>query len=273
MIQNKNHDIALWGPPRSGKTSFLKACIKEFKWFNASDPDYFYELTDQKGNYISDIPNEHYYERIVVSRLWRLCRISKAESKKIITWNLDIHEIPGETPLVINTGVNQQYCEWGSSAIINSMCTIALLDPTKLLGNDLFSNNDPNKTMEADRIDQEKYADYIMQLGSLIETAQSSDGNKRYIAICITKLDTIGLRHDPWKLIRMFFGNNMYQVLKRHKNKIRLEVFATSSIGFEFDEMINLWQPFNVVAPLFWLFNEITLTSSGEKEIYPQPRL
>ena len=68
----------------------------------------------------------------------------------------------------------------------------------------------------------------------------------------------------------MFFGRELYQMLRRYSSlpNFRIETFSTSAFGFlqsvpnynaETGELkdVTRWKPYNVEAPFFWVFSHI----------------
>ena len=98
---------------------------------------------------------------------------------------------------------------------------------------------------------------------------------KRLLALCITKCDRLGFPiNDGRSVADACFGSRVGDLLRHHEkqNLVKGEVFNTSAIGYcESSGFLipnadrhhrsirhpELWSPFNVAAPFFWIFEEV----------------
>lgn len=143
-------------------------------------------------------------------------------------------------------------------------------------GEQVVNNVDFSGRDELDGKAQISRQDYAKKVQLLFETLAKK--NKQYrIAICIAKIDQIGARYrDPWDLIRIYFGKDMHTFLKQYASmpQFKIETFSVSAFGFlksstkvEANYVVgdkggqlknrDGWEPYNVEAPLFWLFEEV----------------
>ena len=93
-----------------------------------------------------------------------------------------------------------------------------------------------------------------------------------YIAVCVTKTDSLGVYREPEPLIEAYFGAEMFRLLESYKNAqqyITMEYFSVSAMGYldmnrqvpNFNPLtdnlqdLNRWEPYRVESPFFWLFN------------------
>jgi len=177
--------------------------------------------------------------------------------------------------------------------IAESDYVLLLLDPTRIYGADLptsggdvvdidkdrnddsgeidldldelLDDNDESLEFEAP-YDQNRYSEEVSKVLNLLVSNQREN---RAVAICVTKSDLLGVIRDPWIIIKMYFGNLMYNQLISYNSRLKMEAFCVSSAGFldnegeigpNFDfqtgEIIDKerWQPENVESPFFWLF-------------------
>lgn len=141
-------------------------------------------------------------------------------------------------------------------AVQKATCLLILLDPTII--------NAGITTM----------AEYQSWVADLLENLEKpSNGDKRYIAACITKIDMLKTkRPDPTEDLNMYFGPGMDEVFRTHtKSKdVEYKLFSISSYGFlkdgktpnysnETEHLMdsNYWNPINVEQPFFWLFEKV----------------
>lgn len=112
---------------------------------------------------------------------------------------------------------------------------------------------------------------YTQDVAKLLQEMMTHSIPNRHIAVCVTKIDQLKITGwEPWQLIRMLFGDNMYQQLTEFKrqNHAVVEAFAVSAFGYlpgqgrkpNADASGNLkkpdnWEPYRVEAPFFWLFD------------------
>jgi hypothetical protein len=137
--------------------------------------------------------------------------------------------------------------------IENASCVIAVLDPHAHRGHNYS---------------QEQYKNDIKALLDRLRKRHT------YIAVCVTKIDSLGVYRDPESLIEAYFGAEMFRLLESYRNArqhITMEYFSVSAMGYldpnrqvpNFDPMkgelqdANRWEPYRVESPFFWLFNEM----------------
>jgi hypothetical protein len=99
--------------------------------------------------------------------------------------------------------------------------------------------------------------------------AEQNNNSKRYLAICMTKMDTTRFRDsDNWRLLERVFGSDIYKLITNYRTTFNIEVFATSAAGYFVNERgehvpnfsngrlvdIDEWSPINCAAPFFWMF-------------------
>jgi hypothetical protein len=98
------------------------------------------------------------------------------------------------------------------------------------------------------------------------------NGQRRNIAVCMTKVDQLGYLDTPWDMLQLRHGPILVDLLRQRKQFHNIEVFATSSAGYiqkdgswvpNFDNggllKPDLWKPVNTAQPFYWIFEQIEL--------------
>ncbi len=283
--QAGEYSIALWGPAGSGKTAFIYAFARKLAIDYRDDPDFLYQLTDaMTGDLISIyLPEVHPTESMedfsfVFQRIPK--KITPSHETSSFEHIIHIRDNKGADTI----SIADDYYEMSRFNITSSSSLIIMLDPTfdysstnksqskKDFLEDEFLEDDflyePNP-YEIHSMSGDEYYYRINQLFSVLR----NEGKDRHfsIAVCITKIDSLNIRNrDPWELIRIFFGGPLYDMLQKYQSlpNFTIQTFSISSFGFlgrkpNFDPVTNdlknqeRWLPYNVEAPLFWLFDQI----------------
>lgn len=268
-------NIALWGPTSAGKSWMIRALCKELAWYNQHDPEFNYRVIDHNNQPISINPPTRADILPTDSAVDRIIHFHREGKKKtprhIIsaqTHRINIHD---------NRGLNlvEALRSPGQDRIVDttledSPYVIAVLDPTTFLGkttHSASSSSTPSASLPGALVTVPEYLDSVHALCHFLSSTSAGDKNK-YLAICINKADSFALKSPPWQLIRMLFGREMFDLLEGFRGRLKINAFATSSVGYYWDRGIqkananalgeivrpDQWKPCNVVAPFFWIF-------------------
>jgi len=255
-------EFAFWGPPNSGKDwmihSFARALTQYNDRRNARfDPHFEHRLMDDHERPLTteapDIINPtqpgmaaddlYYYERRGRSSpLTPAHRVSSHRHTVRVT-----NAAGGSTIDRIEDSVRD--------TLERAQCILLLLDPT---------------SFQPGAYTRGQYQDWVKQFMDTLEPLE--DGKVRYIAACLTKVDTLTTIREPAEQIRITFGAGMEQLLAGYDDRwsSELRMFAVSSFGFLSNKREanmgsdprqlkdpNHWAPHNVEQPFFWLFEKL----------------
>lgn len=299
-MENVEITIAFWGPTGAGKTWLMKAFQKELDYYNEEDPEFEYTLTAVNPPLVvaslDNIPN-------IGPRTaeWTFERRPKKKSRKhnissIFRYHIELQDDKGANTLEMLQ--NPQVYLQTYARISLADCVIAALDPTLLPAAEaspvmlytfesVYAQQSMNRPgFEAIIIDRVGYAQLISTLCGLIVKNQSVD-RKKHLALCVTKIDWSRLRgREPKQVLELLFGRDMLYAYAVHENSLSIESFVTSAGGYFRGESNvdpstgdlkypNNWDPYNVAASFFWLFESLEKekVDSGDYIGYPPPRL
>lgn len=278
LLDEQLNKIAMWGPTGTGKTWFINAFGRKLKDYQ-DDPDFFYELLEG-DNILHEVLQNSQQEKTEIpvsvkpsetknikatediqDHVW----IFRRRSKKTTTAH-SVSSFSHAIHVADNKGQNTIELK-NNRAVINLVNSanfiVMMLDPTKL------------STVSGDLGSQISPSDYANVVDNLFQAFIVNPHSKRHIAICVTKIDQLHVKQrDPWELILMYFEKEMYEVLQKYNRNenFSLETFAVSAMGFLRDgtnmipnyevsngQLLNPgeWKPYNVDAPLFWLFENL----------------
>ena len=263
-----NPKILLWGPSGSGKTCLLNAFAREIHFLSKKNEFSAYSLLDKRS-------------RIPVSYLWNkefgapttraedldfvfINNIKKPKLKDI-EHTIRVYEDRGDA---LVQALNQSRGSTiAGSSLREATHIIALIDLT-LITDSVWEKHIPKSKQAISKIEYLNYIQKLIQIAS----------EKSYplnIAICLNKMDLSSLRwEDPRTLIEIYLGINFLDTIMYHaRGNINISFFVTSAMGYFYDKEgiehpnydanksgplhENEWQPWNVSAPFFWMFNEI----------------
>jgi MinD-like ATPase involved in chromosome partitioning or flagellar assembly len=293
--------IALWGPSGSGKDWLIRGFAKELQYFNQRDMDFRYELfVDDFGKQFPVLVEPPYPMSTPGAEdyLFRFSRVPVLNDQAHIisahSHIINIHNDKGGNLLgfLLDNEAFQQTFQ----TLLDARFIIVLLDPTSVKFHETLSqkqfpiqdNIDSFVTNDNLFVDESPFlainqqftkSEYFRLLSLLFETiSRKRDKEKRYIAICLTKMDKFNLRGDPWNLLNRIFGQEITQLIKKYQYSLNIEVFSTSAAGY-----VNLqnshisneengrikypdrWNPINTASPFFWLFEQ------KERELLQKP--
>ena len=287
MADGNEYSIALWGPTSSGKTWFVHAFAKKLAVDYMDDVNFSYEIRDAiTGNPVPASPPEIDGTRTMYDVPWIFRRLPKidTEAHRISQFEhlVNVRDDKGASTV----GLMDIDNEMSKINIINSDYILLMLDPIQTQAAAQYSkiSTSPQDEIETlqdsvtsplsdNSIGDDKplsSSEYVDKVVELFNTLVNEGQNRHYhVAVCITKVDQLGVRQrDPWEIIQIFFGRQMYAALKQYQNlaQFTLETFSTSAFGFlgnqaNYDvgglKNKEHWMPYNVEAPLFWLFEKV----------------
>jgi hypothetical protein len=272
-ISNPNTDIALWGVTGSGKTWLIHALARELAWYTDKDPDFSYSLKDSEDQYIRSL-HAPTAEKIAATlegedHLWIFERKAK-ENKTSRSHQVSshahqilIHDNPGKD---LKDALDEYAPDNDSmvSRILKlSRNIIILLDHTTL--------PDPKNEKSASSSENIfSKTDYERLIGTLVDIVTSNNTNVR-LAVCVSKADTIKIHLPTDEYIRVMFGDGVMRAFS--SSLVTKQFFRISSVGVlrsaDGRKKSNIddnstglkdetrWNPVNVAAPFFWLFESI----------------
>lgn len=255
---NEIGKIALWGPSGSGKSWLLHAFSKTLLKYSMHDKDFLYELTDENRRPFDSLlsPEKLQATEIIQDHVFRFRRIGKRD-----TFAHQISSNEHTINIVDNKGTD--LISLDDTATTESV----LASPNIILMLDV-SQSRLTRSVNPPSI-AEEYAGLVDRLLQLLTKTQ---GQQRYIAVCLSKSDLFSVRkRETTSLIKMLFGNDMFDVFTRYDTgkNLKFEYFTTSSVGFLPNGQSNYnmengylvdetrWEPFNVEFPFFWFFENI----------------
>ena len=271
--------IALWGPVGSGKDWLINGFARELAFFNKANPDFLFELNDEDGTPIN--PKAPSKKIILptaeaVDYFLRFTRRPTAEepdhahSISAYSHDINIHNDKGGHLMSVLT--HPEGHEYTYRTLMDSRYIIVVLDPTLISSAPRTNSEQISKPDLASIIVKESFTqnEYRLAIQTLLTTFSKEANQKRYLAICLTKMDKKSVRGSSWDLLRRLFGVEMYELLLNYKRKFEIEVFSTSAAGFiknpgsigprvsnEDGGIItdeNNWNPVNTATPFFWIF-------------------
>ncbi len=280
-IEENETGIAIWGPVGSGKDWLINGFAKELEYYNNTDVDFMFELTDEDGNPIipkplsrDDIKPTAESEDYVLRFTRRPKAKTDEHSHSVSTYQhkINIHNDPGGRLLeALSKQEGSTY-----QTLVESRYIIVVLDPGFLpfeteLDEGQVKKNSNEYLSIVKKGSSLTPKEYKLAIQTLLTTlSEKTATQKRYLAICLTKMDKKGIRGNSWDLLRRLFGSDMHEILKKYKTNFEIEVFSTSAAGYiknpgsissrksnEEDGKIkdkDKWNPINTATPFFWIF-------------------
>jgi hypothetical protein len=224
-------EIAMWGPPRSGKTWLLHAFGKQLSEISEQDSNFDYILTNEEGIPImissppDPVPTMDYEDHV-----WTFQRRAKISSAA--------HRISSHSHRIIahdGRGANLvELDEMAQLTLLNSDCLLLLLDP---VGDSPAKSN----TTEANRPPSRSKRKYYSLVVDLLNLLESNPRRLKYLAICVTKIDALVTEDhdDPWPFIQSHFGRQLHDKLLHQSLQLELAAFCLSSVGYIKDPTQN----------------------------------
>ena len=269
---DKNTDIALWGVTGSGKTWLIHALARELAWYTDKDPDFSYSLKDSEDQYIRSLhaptsetiaPSSEGEDHLwIFERKAKENKNSRAHQISSHAHQILIHDNPGNDLKKALDEYAPDSDTMVSRILKLSRNIIILLDPTSL------KDKRESSLSQSDTIFTK--TDYERLIATLVDVVTSNNTNVR-LAVCVSKADTLKIHLPTEEYVRVVFGEGMMRALS--SARVIKQFFRVSSVGILHsadgrkrpnidddskglkDE--NRWNPVNVVAPFFWLFESI----------------
>jgi GTPase SAR1 family protein len=275
---NPQKDIALWGPPSSGKSWIIRALNKDLFWYSQHDPEFSYTLEYEGGRSVeisppttSNIPptagpNDRF---LIFTRQGKKDTPSHRLSN--FSHHINLHDDAGES--LIEAPLFSGKFPITEDTINASPYVIALLDPSLNTNSGL---NSPSSLIM-----------YLESVRFLCEALSRPMYGKKFLAICVNKIDRTKIKREPWMCVKSLFGQTMYDLIWSYKSScasLAIEAFITSSVG-QYREGSSMkpnfdphtgnilypdrWKPFNVVKPFFWIFEGLEREILGKRSNPP----
>lgn len=272
--------IALWGPTGSGKTWLVHALDRELRRYTQLDPYYSYDLQDEHGNpVIADSERVPLATDRIEDSFLRFSRSPKPGHPKLQVF---VHEFIIHDNLGVSTlnalGLSSSTDAPAEITLERSFGVVALLDAISANGVDA-----PELGVLAS---DENYAEHVEALFQLMNSA-SFRAPRKYLALCVSKVDQLlHMKREPKELMQVRFRKTAERA-DRYANQqhsgIEMAYFSTSAVGFvkrgrqtvanfnpEDGSILepSRWLPYNVVAPFFWMFENVERASLSGKTPY-----
>lgn len=275
-LQSSTLRLTLVGPSGVGKTWMLHALAKELQWYSRQDDQFNYELAQLNPGGGAPIPvvpapptqgptattfNPNMGMRDNAFVFTRRAANPSAPAQLLSQHKHDIaiFDDAGANFVDVVSGGGTRVIQ---KAIVDAASVILLLDSTYSQvagagGGGTFAT-------------QHEYLTFVQSLCHMLASVPVP---QRYLAVCATKIDQTGMAgRSSQQVIEMLFGAQMLSTIEQYSSVMNINYFQVSSVGYyrtpqgvlpNFDEMSgsvmnpNQWLPYNVVAPFFWIFEQI----------------
>jgi hypothetical protein len=290
---NLPREIAFWGPSSSGKTWMMQSLARSLRKINQDDTEFEYVLVESQAPSATQAPQNQAtaeaYDRVwLFQRKVRPDHDTAAHRMSAHSHSIVARDAPGE---LLMQGINNIVMV----PLRDAQCVVALLDPSlventaampaaaeqvgqaasnqglaALFGSAAAAGHEPAPGHGLSF--QYTQAQYTQMVSNLLQLLASAPRPDRHVAICVTKVDQLGVQgRSPWQVIEVYFGSDMARLLKSYAGKMSIEAFSLSAAGYldAYRRQPNYdpgtrgllsperWQPFAVEAPFFWLFTHI----------------
>lgn len=296
MTSERDANIALWGPTSAGKSWMIRALSWELAWYNQRDPEFHYRVVGASGQVYSWQPPTGTSVPATMDPVDREIQFNR-EPKR----NSTRHRVSAFMHRLVlhdNAGLNlvKALHSPGMDAIVETTFefapyVIAVLDPTTLPR--VTGSASASATVNPSSGMLTSVSEYLDSINTLCHFLVRAGSGKKYLAVCLNKVDMLGWNPPPQQILRMIFGQAMQDVLDGYHAQIDIKVFATSSVGYYIEHgerkpnitaqgeiaQPNSWQPC-VAAPFFWIFEHKErerlarsrgIFSSSLDDYYPYP--
>jgi hypothetical protein len=291
--ENLPREIAFWGPSSSGKTWLMQSLARSLHKINQDDSEFEYVLAQPEAlTAISAQAPQNQATSDAYDKVWLFQRKVRPEHDtpahrlSAHSHSIVVRDAPGE---LLMQGINNVVMV----PLRDAQCIIAVLDPS------LIDSATPNPAAAAAAQPERNtnqglaalfgsssaapaattpgfgasfqytQAQYTQMVSNLLQLLSSAPRPDRHVAVCVTKVDQLGVQgRSPWQIIEVYFGAEMAKLLKGYIGKMEIEAFGVSAAGYldSFRQQPNFdpgtrsllspekWQPFAVETPFFWLF-------------------
>lgn len=262
--------FAFWGPPGAGKDWMIRAFARALDRYNRRDSNLWdehfrHELLSSDGSPVSTAAPSEPIQPTELNNfetdedLFLYKRVPREPYQ-----NSKSHRLSTHSHIIITVNDAGEHAEALTKHGLlvrydTAQCILVLLDPTAI---------------QEGRKTQSEYRDGVDRL--LAKLNPLPDGKKRYIGVCLTKIDLLRLAAEhiaPIENINVLFGQQMVELLHAHNSRsVEVRAFSVSSFGFlkgtrqkksNADDAGLLlrdpdnWMPVNVEQPFFWLFQAL----------------
>ncbi len=302
-------EIAFWGPSSSGKTWLMQSLARSLHKINQDDLEFEYVLAQPEaltptparfgigqiasGASVSAQAPQNQATSDAYDKVWLFQRKVRPEHDtpahrlSAHCHSIVVRDAPGE---LLMQGINNVVMV----PLRDAQCIIAVLDPSLIdTSTPAAAAAQPERSTNQGLAAlfgsatttpaaaptpgfggsfQYTQAQYTQMVSNLLQLLSSAPKPDRHVAVCITKVDQLGVQgRSPWQVIEVFFGAEMAKVLKSYAGKMAIEAFGVSAAGYldayrqqpNFDPGTrsllspDKWQPFAVETPFFWLFTHL----------------
>lgn len=246
----------------------IRALNKELFWYGQHDPEFSYTLTREDGRPVELIPpsktgvppTDDSIDRILIfTRQGK--RDTPSHKLSSFSHHINLHDDKGAN--LVDAVKSRGKFPVTEDALETSPYIITILDPTQVTQN----------AMEATT--QAALTTYLENVQFLCDMLSNIPFGKKFMAICISKIDTTEIKREPWMCIKSLFGQTMYDLISTYNNpgsSLAIEAFVTSSVGHYHEGLIaksnydsqngtilypDQWTPCNVAKPFFWIFEHL----------------
>ena len=277
-----DNSIMMWGPTSAGKSMLLNAFAKDLERINQLDDEFKYifdELIDMgdpepKRQPIRAEEKFPLGSSDITKREYEFQRIPSQESDILNkhTHYISTVDLPGADCIQFIEDPDSMPLLKGM--YLEAKNIIAVFDLAITKDDGLPHDLTPDQ-----------YGHLFNEFLDLIIQDGPNAQEKRNVALCLTKIDVLGFDRHPDKLLRDYFGKEVYEKIKRYEGdtdrNLRVKSFATSAVGFVLEnskKMPNInsagdavkkggsqWKPYTVVEPFFWIFENIEIERLGIK--------
>jgi GTPase SAR1 family protein len=291
--ENLPREIAFWGPSSSGKTWLMQSLARSLHKINQDDSEFEYVLAQPealaptRASVSAQAPQNQAtsdaYDKVwLFQRKVRPGHDTPAHRVSAHCHSIVVRDAPGE---LLMQGVNNVVMV----PLRDAQCILAVLDPSLIdSATPVAASAQPERSTNQGLAAlfgsssataapspgfgtsfQYTQAQYTTMVSNLLQLLSSAPRPDRHVAVCITKVDQLGVQgRSPWQVIEVYFGAEMVKLLKSYTGKMAIEAFGVSAAGYldayrqqpNFDPGTrsllspDKWQPFAVETPFFWLF-------------------
>lgn len=280
-------EITVWGPTLSGKDWLYKGFAKELEEFTLRSQDFIFDLREKRRidlhftPVLAEPPDgtqpTSASEDYIHSFTRKIKENQNQDSNKISTYThyINFHNNRGAD--LVAALLDPTRFESTFLAIIRSQYLLIVLDPKFENKEEIVPSADFEQYSEVDEYPDIALSpgmskeNYFKILTMLMEALANHNSPKKYLAVCITKTDTLKISSsDPWYLLERTFGQKIFRLFDNYRRVFNMEAFATSAAGYatikgksspnfskgEVGKLLDPahWKPVNCAAPFFWIF-------------------
>lgn len=292
--ENLPREIAFWGPSSSGKTWLMQSLARSLQRINQEDPEFEYVLAQPEAVAANArVGPQNQATAEAYDQVWLFQRQVRPK------FDTPAHRVSAHCHTIVIRDAPGELLMQGTNNVVmvplrDAECIIAVLDPSLVDPGEgaapaaaaeperpapgqglaaLFGASAPTATSApagaAGGTYQYTQAQYRQMVSNLLQVLTANPRPGRHLAVCITKVDQLGVQgRSPWQVIEVFFGTEMAQLLRSYGQRLEIEAFSVSAAGYldshrqqpNYDPGTRTllspdrWQPWAVETPFFWLF-------------------